>query len=186
MQINVFFSPVYLATSWSSVRTKSTQWSCRRSVSFFVYLVFLSLFCLYNPVSPWGFCLVQLFWTTWTRSWTTTSCAAGSGTAGTSQSWAKSSQTTWPTAKPSANLVKMHINPYFPHNSFLCGSFVMFVCGSIKVTAPTQPARICQTSCPRKLKLRWSWLLRSPWEPRCPSRTSKTSATCATRYVCFT
>lgn len=49
---------------------------------------------------------LQLFWTTWTRSSTTTSCAAESGTAGTSLSWERSSQTTWLTAKPCVRSVR--------------------------------------------------------------------------------
>lgn len=43
---------------------------------------------------------------TWIRSLTTILCAAESGTVGISLSWEKSSQTTWLTAKLSAELVK--------------------------------------------------------------------------------
>ena len=67
---------------------------------------------------------------------------------------------------------------------FLKKSFQICVSGS-QVIAQTCPALICQRSSQRKLRERLNWLLRSPWEQRCRSRTSATSCTCVTRYVCF-
>lgn len=62
----------------------------------------------------------------------------------------------------------------------------VYIFFSLQAIAQTWLTLICPTSCLRKSKLKWNWLLRSPWEPRCRSRTSTTSCTCVIRYGPFT
>lgn len=70
--------------------------------------------------NSFSFLCSQLFWMTWTRSWITTSCDAASGTAGTSPNSARSSRTTWPTARPSVRSVRAHAPERVLYKSFWC------------------------------------------------------------------
>lgn len=128
----------------------------------------------------------QLFSMTWIKSWTTTSCAAESGTAGTSPSLEKSSPTTRRTANLSAKSVTFKIRKSAPAHFCLNGSprscsAKMFV--RLQAIVQTWRPLTCQTCSPRKSRLRWNWPRRSPWERKCRSRTSATSSTCVTRCV---
>lgn len=179
---------VYRGTSWSSVQTKLTPWSFRPFVSksFYNWWNWVLMQILKLDLKSFNcFGFSQLFWTTWTRNSTITSCGAGSGTAGISLSWGKLWQTTWLTAKPSAKLVRKfrRVAPKCRVIKRLTEVNKRLIVLFLQVIAPMWQALTCRNFYQRKSRLKLNLRPRSPWALKFQNKTLTTLGTCVTRWV---